>query len=737
MPRTLEQLRRLASPARALALAALAQAAPRASAQVVTDGSLGAAGPVSRVNGTYSIPDTLGRRHGANLFHSFSRLDLAAGETASFSGPAAVTNVLARVTGGQPSSVDGTLRCTIPNASFYLVNPAGVVFGPNASIDVGGSFAVTTADFIRLADGRRFEVTGASDALLTTAPPAAFGFLGSTRAPVAANGARLGVPESRVLSVAGGDVRLAGARIDAPGGRVNLAAVASAGEVRLDPLGPGTGIDVLAPQQGNIEITGGSVVDVSANSAGHVSVRAATLRLEDSNISARTGSGNGGDIDLIATGTADIVSGGLVATDATLGGAGGRVSLAADRALIDPRGSSSVTGIRSRTQGSGAGGEISLVADSLDILGGGQIHSQTSGAGVGGNVRVDVNGTALLDGPLTEGPYTEDSLFSSIRADATRTSSSAATGGDVFLTARNLRVNNLAFVSATTNGGGAGGDAQVSARRIRLDGARRDEFTGIGANTQAFSNAGPGGDISIESESLSILRGAGVAARNFGPDVLGVESGGTVDVRASRLLRIDGRRTPSTTGITAEAVNARGGDVLIRAGRFDSVRGEVTAAARADPGNEEVADRGRIDVVVASRVYLLRSTMTAFASGSGGQIRIDPPAVVLSNSVINGIAQGSVPVFVEIEASALLRFRSQILTTTGETFPETDLSGAFAPVVAATVANGARLREICGVQTGGDVSSFIVTGRGGAPPEPGGWQSDWEVDLAAPRAGNR
>src|SRR4051812_35586646 len=106
---TLKWLRPLAPPARAVALVALAQAAS-ASGQVITDGTLGASGPVAKVNGTYAILESLGRRHGANVFHSFSRLDLAAGETASFSGPPDVSNVLARVTGGQASSIDGTLR---------------------------------------------------------------------------------------------------------------------------------------------------------------------------------------------------------------------------------------------------------------------------------------------------------------------------------------------------------------------------------------------------------------------------------------------------------------------------------------------------------------------------------------------------------------------------------------------------------------------------------------------------
>src|SRR5205823_14006046 len=117
----------------------------------------GSVGPAKSLAGpNFAVTSDLGRQVGPNLFHSFRQFDLAKGETATFSGPSSVHIVLTRVTGGTGSNIDGTIRCTIPNADFYLVNPAGVVFGPDASLDVQGSFAVTTADVLKLADGGKF-----------------------------------------------------------------------------------------------------------------------------------------------------------------------------------------------------------------------------------------------------------------------------------------------------------------------------------------------------------------------------------------------------------------------------------------------------------------------------------------------------------------------------------------------------------------------------------------------------
>src|SRR3712207_4517674 len=105
-----------------------------ASAQVVLDGTLGPAGPLT--GPTILIPPEAGQLRGGNLFHSFSQLNVASNEIVGFTGPSSVVNILARVTGGSPSTIDGTFGTTIPGANLFLINPAGVVFGPNANIVV-------------------------------------------------------------------------------------------------------------------------------------------------------------------------------------------------------------------------------------------------------------------------------------------------------------------------------------------------------------------------------------------------------------------------------------------------------------------------------------------------------------------------------------------------------------------------------------------------------------------------
>jgi hypothetical protein len=97
---------------------------------------------------------------------------------------------------------------------------------------VQGSFHASTADFIRLEDGVQFNaVPSPDDALLTTAPPEAFGFLGENPAGISVQGSFLQVPAGETLSVVGGDVQIADGVLYAPGGRIDIASVASQGEV--------------------------------------------------------------------------------------------------------------------------------------------------------------------------------------------------------------------------------------------------------------------------------------------------------------------------------------------------------------------------------------------------------------------------------------------------------------------------------------------------------------------------
>ncbi|MEZ5673216.1 MAG: filamentous hemagglutinin N-terminal domain-containing protein, partial [Thiotrichaceae bacterium] len=90
-----------------------------AQAEIITDGSLGA--KVTLSGSEMQITPDLGQQLGSNLFHSFQDFNLSAGEIATFSGANSIQNIIARVTGGHPSMIDGTLRSTIPNADLYFL----------------------------------------------------------------------------------------------------------------------------------------------------------------------------------------------------------------------------------------------------------------------------------------------------------------------------------------------------------------------------------------------------------------------------------------------------------------------------------------------------------------------------------------------------------------------------------------------------------------------------------------
>ena len=125
-----------------------------AGADVVTDGTVG---PAVNVSGPdFLVDETLGTLSGDNLFHSFSVFDVYSGETVTFAGPVNVRNVVGRVTGGNLSTIDGGVINSISGADLWLINPAGMVFGSGAWLDVQGSVYVSTADGVRFADGTQF-----------------------------------------------------------------------------------------------------------------------------------------------------------------------------------------------------------------------------------------------------------------------------------------------------------------------------------------------------------------------------------------------------------------------------------------------------------------------------------------------------------------------------------------------------------------------------------------------------
>jgi filamentous hemagglutinin family protein len=130
-------------------------------AQIVPDGSLGA--ERSRVSRStiQGLPADLidgGARRGTNLFHSFRDFNIGDRQRVYFADPAGVTNILTRVTGTNASNILGTLGVNGP-ANLYLLNPNGILFGPNACLDIRGSLMVSTADSLNFDNGFRFSAS--------------------------------------------------------------------------------------------------------------------------------------------------------------------------------------------------------------------------------------------------------------------------------------------------------------------------------------------------------------------------------------------------------------------------------------------------------------------------------------------------------------------------------------------------------------------------------------------------
>ena len=154
------------------------------------------------------------------LFHSFQDFNIEAGRGVYFANPADIRNILSRVTGGNGSNIDGTLG-VLGNANFFLINPNGIVFGPNARLDVAGAFTASTADAFKFADGQAFSATDpqAPPLLRLNITPGLQ--LGQADQGDLENAGNLAVATGQPLTLQGRNVRHTGS-LTAPGGWVGL-----------------------------------------------------------------------------------------------------------------------------------------------------------------------------------------------------------------------------------------------------------------------------------------------------------------------------------------------------------------------------------------------------------------------------------------------------------------------------------------------------------------------------------
>ncbi len=494
--------------------------------RVERDGTLGS-GPLEVGPGTdplgrpatYLISPEMGEQRGRNLFHSFRFFGVGQGETATFTGPdpiegpQSVSNVISRVTGGTRSEIDGTLRSTIPGASVWLFNPSGFVFGEGSEIDVKGSFHAATADYLAFAGtDERFHADRSRSSVLSTAPPAAFGFLPESDARgLAVDGSTLEVPEGETLELVGRGLSLAdaepglsltGAELLAPGGHVGLEAQ---GEVALSDSLVDVGREGKAP--GTISIRGGQVFiqdskvlaenesplptkprrgwkreRPAAAPLGSIAVAASeSVLVDDSLLSVNTRSAADAGTIHVASPVVTFQNGpgydshepppaaeAGASAETTGSGAAGEIQIHAGE-LVTLTNGVAVSATAVGSAASGDAGSVEIEAHAVVVEKGARVSAEAVGAGAGGSISIGAEGSVDVNEGLLA-----VSTWSAGRAGTIRIGPLAEGGPSPDVTIENALVLpagpvvTAPGVRAETTGTGAGGEIQIDANKLAI-----------------------------------------------------------------------------------------------------------------------------------------------------------------------------------------------------------------------------------------------------------------------------
>ncbi|WP_204104090.1 MULTISPECIES: CHAT domain-containing protein [Spirulina sp. CCY15215] len=278
---------------------------------------------VDRNSNTYLIQG--GTQTGTNLFHSFQEFGLSSGEIAHFLSQPNIENILARVTGGNPSLINGLLQVSGGNSHLYLMNPAGIIFGNNASLNVPGDFFATTATGIGFGGDRAFQAIGSNDYDSLLGMPTSFDFGIDNAAPII-NAGNLSVGTGHNIMLTGGTVINTG-QLNAPGGNITIAAIPGTNRVKISQAGMILSLEPDIPTSAT-----GNPLTVTA-----LDLPALLVGAESQGIETGLKTNNTGEIQLASgenipweTGTA-IVTGNVDVSLGTLGSGGGNVGIFGDR----------------------------------------------------------------------------------------------------------------------------------------------------------------------------------------------------------------------------------------------------------------------------------------------------------------------------------------------------------------------------------------------------------------------
>jgi len=664
-------------------------------AQIIPDNSLGA-------ESSRTVPDTInnlpsdriegGATRGVNLFHSLQQFNVGEGRGAYFANPNGIANIFTRVTGGNHSNILGVLGVQ-GNANLFLLNPKGIVFGPQARLDLRGSFLASSAESVVFDNSYQFSSSNPqSIPLLNVNIPIGLNFrqnpgkiINASAAPALTiaqlppgipqifNNIGLAVEPGQTLALVGGDIELNQGNVTASTGQILLGSVVSPGMVGLGitPFGLSLNYDKIF-NFGNIQITNGSLIDTSGIGGGKIDIRGGNVNLNNGRIYALTlGNIDGRDLDINAQQFR--AQGGTQISTLTVGsGAGGAINI---------RATDSVEAIGLGLETYRVFGIRYLVSGSFNPFDPRMLLiSGTTGIGNAGNITIDTgrllmeNGTALASATFGTGNAGNITLrvrdfdqVGSVINSGTLTGSKGA-GGNISFEGERLTVrDNAALISITRDRGSSGNINIKASESVEV---LRTPAGSPGPTLMASSAVGvdgEAGDINIDTKRLIISEGGGIGLASgsiVNNQLLNTTGGrgGNLTVRASESVTIEGisgvlangSRNPSFIAADANAAN-RGGSMNISTPLLTLRGGGVISTAslgKGDAGSITI-DAGRVEVIgnggqgdfnsqIQTSVGIASRVRNPNATANGGSLNLNVGQLILRNGgTLNLQALGS------------------------------------------------------------------------------------------------
>lgn len=655
-----------------------------AQAQINPDDSLGSESSTvvpDNINGIPSDRLEGGATRGANLFHSFQDFNVEVNRGAYFANPDGINNIFSRVTGANISQIGGTLG-VLGNANLFLINPNGILFGANSSLDLRGSFFASSAESLLFDDFAYSTSNPQAPPLLEINIPIGLNFRDnsgvisnqSTSLDLNGNPVGLQTDSGQSLTLVGGEINFTGGTITAPGGRVELGAVATESVITINEDTSLSFPDNLA--SGNVSFNNGSRIVVNllvAGNAGDISITAGDISLDGvsvldaSNLTAEEG--NAGNIALQATNNISLVGSGILSNiGAEAQGNVGEIVLSAN-SISFTEGSQLQAGFFAGGQGNGTIGKITIrandgviidnsiffanneagvIADSSDIeinartlsiSNGTQLKVDNFGQGNAGNIILQAsddisfdNSTLFTtnDGVGDAGNVIINAMDGDVSIANTTIFSDSTTGqsGDVNIEGRSLLLTDNSNIGGfATNRAGAGNVSIQTTDFVTLD---------QGSNISVFSSgSGTGGSVAIDSAQLNLLNESGINAFVFGD-----QPAGTININTTDTVTISGESSLllNTNG------NGDAGSLELNTGTLTITEGSQISSSTFAAGtggrlNISATDTIEITGTTADGLTVSRIDASTSGSGKGGDIQVDAKNLIISEgSAISSFA---------------------------------------------------------------------------------------------------